>query len=318
MLSVQDVDKPVPKDDEVLVRIRAASMHPDIWHLIVGYPFVLRLMGNGVRRPKPIPGTDIAGVVEAVGKSVTRFKVGDEVFGESAKHGWMNGGAYAEYAAVPQDYLARKPSNVSFEQAAAVPTAGMIALNNLGGVARPKRQTVLINGAAAVWGTIALQIAKADGAHVTAVDCAEKLPMLRSLGADHVIDYRKEDYLRQRRTLRFHPGRRGVRYPDEYRHALTPKGEYIPVGHAHYDNLRKPIMGDLPKFLGLVFKAMLDPEKRKNFKIPKKAEALEIFRDLLATGKLTPVIGRTFALDEVVAAMKCMQEGQIGRMIITP
>ena len=110
----------------------------------------------------------------------------------------------------------------------------------------------------------------------------------------------------------------GFRYPDEYRHALTPKGEYIPIGHAHYDNLRNPIMGDIPRFLGLVFKAMLDPEKRKNFKIPKKAEALEIFRDLLATGKLTPVIGRTFALSEVVAAMKCMQEGQIGRMIITP
>ena len=313
VLSVQDVDKPVPKDGEVLVRIRAASMHPDMWHLIVGFPFVLRLMGNGVRNPKPIPGTDLAGVIEAVGKSVTRFKVGDEVFGECAKHGWMNGGAYAEYAAVPQDYLARKPSNVSFEQAAAVPTAGMIALNNLGGAARPKRQTVLINGAGGCMGPIALQIAKADGAHVTAVDCAEKLPMLRSLGADHVIDYRKEDYLRNGERYDFILDVVGYRYPDEYRHALTPKGDYIPIGHAHYDNLRNPIMGDMPRFLGLVFKAMLDPEKRKNFKFPKKAEALEIFRDLLATGKLTPVIGRTFALNEVVAAMKCMQEGQIGR-----
>ena len=318
VLSVHDVGKPVPRDAEVLVRIRAASMHPDIWHLIVGYPFVLRLMGNGVRKPRPIPGTDMAGVVEAVGKSVTRFKIGDEVFGESAKHGWMNGGAYAEYAAVPQDCLARKPSNVSFEQAAAVPTAGMIALNSLGGVARPKRQTVLINGAGGCMGTIALQIAKADGAHVTAVDCAEKLPLLRSVGADHVIDYRKEDYLRSGERYDFILDVAGYRYPDEYRHALTPKGEYIPVGHAHYDNLRNPIMGDIPRFLGLVFKAMLDPEKRKNFKIPKKAEALEVFRDLLAAGKLTPVIGRTFALSEVVAAMKCMQEGQIGRMIITP
>ena len=118
------------------------------------------------------------------------------MFGECAKHGWMNGGAYAEYAAVPQDYLALKPNNVSFEQAAAVPTAGTIALNNLGGAARPKRQTVLINGAGGCMGPIALQIAKADGAHVTAVDCAAKLPMLRSLGADHVIDYKKEDYLR--------------------------------------------------------------------------------------------------------------------------
>jgi NADPH:quinone reductase-like Zn-dependent oxidoreductase len=106
VLSVQEVAKPVPKDGEVLVRVRAASMHPDVWHTIVGYPFVLRLMGNGVLRPKPIPGTDLAGVVEGVGTNVTRFKVGDEVFGESARHGWMNGGAYAEYAAVRQDYLA--------------------------------------------------------------------------------------------------------------------------------------------------------------------------------------------------------------------
>ena len=318
VLSVQEVAKPVPKHGEVLVRIRAASMHPDIWHLLVGYPFVLRLMGNGVRRLKPIPGTDMAGVVEAVGKSVTRFKIGDEVFGESAKHGWMSGGAYAEYAAVPQDYLARKPSNVSFEQAAAVPTAGMIALNNLGGVTRPKRPTVLINGAGGCMGPIALQIAKADGAHVTAVDCAEKLPMLRALGADEVVDYRKTDYLRNGERYDFILDVAGFRHPPEYRHALTPKGEYIPIGHAHYDNLRNPIMGDIPTFLGLMFKAMLDPEKRKNFKFPKKAEALETFRDLLATGKITPVIGRTFALGEVVAAMKCMQEGQIGRMIVTP
>ena len=106
--------------------------------------------------------------------------------------------------------------------------------------------------------------------------------------------------------------------PTSIEHALTPKGDYIPIGHAHYDNRTKPILGDMPRFLGLLFKAMRDPEKRKNFKIPKKAEALEIFRDLLAAGKVTPVIGRTFALSEVVAAMKCMQEGQIGRMIITP
>src|SRR5688572_23691752 len=183
VLSVQHVSTPTPKDDEVLVRVRAASVHPDVWHAILGYPFVLRLMGNGVLRPRAVPGTDLAGVVEAIGRNVTRFKAGDEVFGESARHGWMNGGAYAEYAAVRQDYLALKPSNVSFEQAAAVPTAGTIALNNLGGIVRRKRQSVLINGAGGCMGPIALQIAKADGAEVTAVDCATKLPMLRALGA---------------------------------------------------------------------------------------------------------------------------------------
>jgi NADPH:quinone reductase-like Zn-dependent oxidoreductase len=318
MLSVQEVDRPVPKDDEVLVRVRAASMHPDVWHVIMGFPFVLRLMGNGVRKPKPIPGTDIAGVIESIGRNVTRFKVGDEVFGECAKHGWMNGGAYAEYVAVPQEYLALKPRNVSFEQAAAVPTAGTIALNNLGGTVRPKRQTVLINGAGGCMGPIALQIAKADGARVTAVDCAEKLPLLRQLGADHVIDYKKEDYLRNGARYDFILDVVGFRYPDEYRHALTPKGDYIPIGHAHYDSRKNPILGDIPRFLGLVFKAMLDSEKRKSFKFPQKAKVLETFRALLDSGQLTPVIGKTFGLTETVAAMKYMQEGGIGRAIITP
>jgi NADPH:quinone reductase-like Zn-dependent oxidoreductase len=318
VLSVQDVAKPVPKDGEVLVRVRAASMHPDVWHVIVGYPFVLRLMGNGLR-PRPIPGTDIAGIVEAVGKGVARFKVGDEVFGECAKHGWMNGGAYAEYAAVPQDYLALKPSNVSFEQAAAVPTAGTIALSNLGGMRRPKRETVLINGAGGCMGPIALQIAKADGARVTVVDGAEKLPMLRALGADQVVDYRNEDYLRRGERHDFILDVVHFRHPEEYRHALTPHGEYMPIGHAHYDSSAKRILGDIPRFLGLVFKTLLDPQKRKEFKIPKKQEVMETFRGLLETGRLTPVVGKTFALHEVAAAMKCMQEGTIvGRAIITP
>lgn len=152
VLSLQEVEKPVPKDGEVLVRVRAASMHPDVWHVIVGYPAVLRLMGNGARRPRlRIPGTDLSGVVESTGKNVTRFKTGDEVFGESATFGWRNGGAYAEFAAVPQDFLVLKPKNVTFEQAAAVPTAGMIALNSLGGAERPKRESVLINAPADAW-----------------------------------------------------------------------------------------------------------------------------------------------------------------------
>jgi len=319
VLSVQDVAKPVPSDDEVLVRVRAASMHPDVWHVLVGFPFVLRFMGNGVFTPKAIPGTDIAGVVESVGNNVTRLKAGDEVFGECAKHGWMNGGAYAEYVAVPQDYLALKPNNVSFEQAAAVPTAGTIALNNLGGAARPKRQTVLVNGAGGCMGPIAVQIAKADGARVTAVDCAEKLPMLRALGADHVIDYRQEDYLRTGERYDLIVDVVGFRDADEYRQALTASGDYVPIGHAHYDQTSRPLMGDIPRFAGLMMKAMRDPEKRKSFKFLKKPEAMEIFRGLLEAGKLTPVIGKTFALHEVAAAVKCMQGGNVvGRAIITP
>jgi NADPH:quinone reductase-like Zn-dependent oxidoreductase len=319
VLSVEDVAKPVPSDHEVLVRVRAASMHPDVWHVVVGIPIVLRLMGNGLLRPRAIPGTDIAGVVEAVGNQVTRFAIGDEVFGECAKHGWMNGGAYAEYAAVPQDYLARKPRNVTFEQAAAVPTAGMIALNNLGGTVRPKRETVLINGAGGCMGPIALQIAKADGARVTAVDSAEKLPMLAALGADHVIDYRKEDYLRRGERYDFVLDVVGFRHADEYRPVLTPTGEYVPIGHAHYDEKRNPILGDIPRFAPLIFKAMRDPEKRKSFKPPSKSDAMEVFRSLLEAGKLTPVIGRTFGLSDAVEAMRCLQEGSVvGRVVLVP
>jgi NADPH:quinone reductase-like Zn-dependent oxidoreductase len=319
VLSVQEVATPVPKAGEVLVQVRAASMHTDVWHVLVGFPAVLRLMGNGLRTPRPIPGTDLAGIVEAVGQDVTRFKVGDEVFGECAKHGWMNGGAYAQFAAVPEAYLALKPRNVSFEQAAAVPTAGIIALNNLGGTKRPKRQTVLINGAGGCMGPIALQIAKADGAHVTAVDCAAKLPMLRALGADEVVDYEQADYLRAGRRYDFILDVVGFRRPEEYRPALTPSGEYIPIGHAHYDDSANRVLGDMPKFLGLLAKAVLDPQKRRRMELLQKPVAMEVFRHLLEAGKLTPVIGKTFGLEEVVAALQCMQQGRIvGRMIVTP
>ena len=320
VLSVQEVEKPVPKDDEVLVHVRAASMHPDVWHTIVGYPFVMRLMGNGVSRPKRrIPGTDLSGVVESVGRSVTRFKAGDEVFGEPAPFGWLNGGAYAEFAAVSQGSLALKPKNVTFEQAAAVPTAGTIALANLGGAKRPKRRTVLINGAGGCMGPIAVQIAKADGAHVTAVDCAEKLPMLRCLGADHVIDYRKEDYLRNGERYDFIMDVVSVRSPREYRHALSPTGTYIPIGHAHYDNSRRRILGDMPYFVWLLLRTLLDPQKRKNMNIPKKLEVMAIFKDLLESGRLTPIVGKRFSLDEVPAALQWMRDGHTpGRAIITP
>ena len=321
VLSVQAVEKPVPKDDEVLVRVRAASMHPDVWHVIVGYPFVMRLMGNGVRRPKRrIPGTDLSGVVESVGRNVTRFKAGDEVFGESAGFGWLSGGAYAEFVAAPQDGFALKPKNVTFEQAAAVPTAGTIALQNLGGVKRPARRNVLINGAGGCMGPIAVQIAKADGAQVTAVDCAEKLPMLRSLGADQVIDYRKEDYLRNGERYDFIMDVVSIRSPKEYQHALSATGgTYIPIGHAHYNNTRRRILGDMPLFVGLLLRTLLDPQKRKEFKMLKKSEAMAIFRDLLESGNLTPIVGKTFSLDQVPAALQWMREGHTpGRAIITP
>jgi NADPH:quinone reductase-like Zn-dependent oxidoreductase len=177
---------------DVRVRVRAASLHPDVWHVVTGRPAVLRLMGAGRTRPRqPIPGTDMAGVVEAVGPQVTRFRPGDAVFGETIPAmQWVNGGAFAEYVSVPEHLLALKPANVTFEQAASVPTAGYIALLNLPDLRQvgPGRR-VLVNGAGGGVGTLVVQIAKAHGAHVTAVDTAGKLPMLRALGADVVVDY---------------------------------------------------------------------------------------------------------------------------------
>jgi NADPH:quinone reductase-like Zn-dependent oxidoreductase len=320
VLSVQEVDKPTPNDDEVLVRVRAASMHADVWHVIEGVPLLLRLMGNGVSKPKRlIPGTDFAGVIESIGKNVTPFKPGDEVFGAS-KFGWVNGGAYAEYVAVPKDLVVLKPANVSFEQAASVPTAGMIALSNLGGASRQQgTRKILINGAGGSTGTIALQIAKSDGAHVTTVDCADKLPMLRALGADHVIDYATEDYLRNGERYDFIMDVISIRAPEEYKHALTDTGAYVPIGHAQYDSKTNRVLGSMPYFISLLIRGLLDPKKRSTMKMLHMRDALEIFRSLLESGKLTPMIGKTFSLSEVAEAIRCMQEGKtVGRIIITP
>ena len=199
-------------DDEVLVRVHAASVHPDVWHVVTGRPYVLRLMGAGFLKPRTIvPGIDVAGRVEAVGKNVTAFYVGDEVFGETTRGiQWVNGGAFAEYVSVPSDNLAKKPARLTFEQAAAVPTSGFIALSNVPKQRVKSGQKVLINGAGGGVGVLAVQLAKAYGAEVTAVDSATKLEMLRSVGADHVIDYARDDFTRGRRALRSHR-----RYPRE-------------------------------------------------------------------------------------------------------
>src|SRR5918997_4152952 len=177
VLELRDIDKPVVNDGEVLIRVHAASVHPDVWHVLRGLPYVLRIMGAGLLRPKnSIPGTDVAGHVESVGKEVALFQPGDEVFGESVRgHQWHNGGAYAEYVSVPENALALKPDNITFEQAAAVPTSGLIALQILPNEGRLQPgQSVLVNGAGGGVGAFAVQIAKAYGAEVAGVDNPEK------------------------------------------------------------------------------------------------------------------------------------------------
>jgi NADPH:quinone reductase-like Zn-dependent oxidoreductase len=322
-LEFREVDKPVVGDDEVLVRVRAASIHPDVWHVVSGQPYVLRLLGAGFAKPKnPIPGTDVAGIVDAVGKNVTQFRPGNPVFGKTiGTHEWIHGGAFAEYVSVHQDLLARKPDNVTFEQAASVPTSGFIALQNLRGVSqwRPG-QKVLINGGGGGVGAIALQIAKAYGAHVTAVDITSKLDMLRSLGADEVVDYTRDDFTR-----------RGVRYdlifdvPGNYpfsacRRALKPGGRYVLIGHSRFGASGKRVFGLIPHFLKLVvFSLFVKQLRGPDLPMPTKREAMAILRELLETGKIAPIIDRTYDLSEVREALRHIIEDEVqGKVIITP
>ena len=322
-LELREVDKPVVGDDEVLVRVRAASIHPDVWHVVSGRPYVLRLMGAGLAKPKnPIPGTDMAGIVESVGKSVTRFRPGSPVFGETIiAQQWVNGGAFAEYVSVRQDLLALKPDNVTFEQAASVPTSGFIALQNLRGPSQWRSgRKVLINGGGGGVGALALQIMKAYGAHVTAVDSTSKLGMLRSLGADEVVDYKREDFTR-----------RGVRYdlifdvPGNYpfsacRRALKPDGRYVLIGHERFGAAGKRVFGLIPHFLELmVFSRFVKQLRGPGVPMPTKNEAIAVLRGLLETGKITPIIDSTYPLSEVREALRHMMEDELqGKVIITP
>jgi NADPH:quinone reductase-like Zn-dependent oxidoreductase len=324
VLEVREIDMPAVGDDDVLVRVRAASMHADVWHVVTGLPYVLRLMGNGLRKPKKlVPGMDLAGYVERVGRNVTRFAPGDEVFGGTGvMRGWQNGGAFAEYTALHQDNLAVKPACVTFEQAAAATFSGEIAMGSLGPVDQLAGRHVLINGAGGAVGTLAIQMAKAAGAQVTGVDCAEKLAMIRQLGADHVIDYAEEDFTQG-----------GVRYDrivdvastlklNDCRSALTPTGVYVIIGHAHFGRTSGPVLGEFPRFFGIMARSPFDknlPKPVSPKMIPGRLEIMARLKALLDSGRLTPVIARTFALGEVPEAMRWLVEGRgLGRLVITP
>ena len=324
VLSVQEIDTPRPKDDEVLVHVHAASMHPDVWHVVEGLPLAMRLFGNGLLRPtRNVPGTDLAGRVVAIGKNVTRFTVGDDVFGESVQLGWWNGGAYAEYAAVPQDFLVLKPARITFEQAAVVPTSGFIALSNLGMARSFDGTHVLINGGGGCVGTLAIQIARSRGAVVTAVDCTAKLELMRSLGADYVIDYTKEDIARRSERYDCILDVASTLSHGAYKRILATDGVYVPIGHAHYGRARGRmggrIVGSLPYFIGRLLLALLNPRTRQAFKLPTKQQAMSTLKALIESGGLTPVVARAFGLADVADAMRCMQdEHTLGRVVIVP
>jgi NADPH:quinone reductase-like Zn-dependent oxidoreductase len=319
-LDVGEVPRPQPAADEVLVRVRAASVHPDVWHVVAGRPVVLRLMGSGVRRPRDhVPGTDVAGVVASVGSAVTRFEPGDEVFGETVRGvQWRNGGAFAEYATAPEEGLALKPSGISFEEAAAVPTAGLIALNNLPRRRVPAGSRVLVNGAAGGVGAMAVQLAKAYGAHVTGVDHGSKLALVRSLGADRVIDYTSEDFTRsgEQWDLVFDvPGNHPFR---AIRRALDPRGSYILVAHDAFGATGHRWLGSIPRLLGLVARSAVSPQLRGgSFAPPDKRELMGALCDYIETGRLRVVVDRTFPLDQASQAMRHLMSGEpLGRVVL--
>ncbi len=321
VLRLAEVNKPTPAPDEVLVRVRAASVHADVWHTVTGFPYVLRLMAAGLGKPKnPIPGIDMAGIVEEAGSDVTQFRPGDAVFGETHRGiQWVNGGAYAEYVAVPAEILALKPANVTFEQAASVPTSGMIALQNLQSVGLPQPgQAVLVNGAGGGVGSIALQLAKAYGATVTAVDSADKFELLRWLGADHLIDYRQEDFTQgsELYDLIFDVAS-NLRFSDCTR-VLTPTGKYLVIGHDQYGTQGRRIFGSIPKMFRLMARTpFTDHLPDANFATADKHDLMAALSEFLEAGKITPVIDRTFALSEAPAAIGYLVEGRAqGRIVI--
>jgi NADPH:quinone reductase-like Zn-dependent oxidoreductase len=306
----------------VLLRVRATSVHADVWHAINGIPYALRLMGSGVRAPKrPIPGTDLAGEVVELGAGTGRFAVGDRVFGEvTAVNQWSNAGTFAEFAAVEESLLARIPPSLSFEQAAAVPTAALIALMNLRDQGRVRAgQRVLVNGAGGAVGVWAVQLAQTLGAHVTAVEVPAKLELLRDLGADQVMDGIAEDFTRT-----------GERYDvvldivsqtpfRQVRRALEPDGTFVLIGHDQYGRAGHRVLGGLGRMLPLMAISPVVPQLPGIRPGPGRQESWATIVDLLAAGRIRPVVDdRTFPLEQAVDAMDHLVTGTAkGRVVLT-
>lgn len=313
VLRLTDVDKPAPAAGEVLVRIRAASLNPADWHLLRGEPGMLKLMTG---KPKDrIPGLDFAGEVEQVGTNVTHVRAGDEVFG-SAKRG-----ALAEYVCVPESVVARKPVGVTFEQAAALPVAGVTALRAIrdrGGLRAGQR--VLVIGAAGGVGTLAVQIAKAFGAEVTAVCGTRNLDFVRSIGADHAIDYTAEDCTRTERLYDLILHVSGNRSVQDLRRALTPEGTVVVVGGG---TGREKAPGGMLEMLGLMLRSsVLSRFSRQRVLIllgtVRKGDLVSL-AELAEAGKLTPVIDRAYPLAEAADAFRHVETGHVrGKVIVLP
>jgi NADPH:quinone reductase-like Zn-dependent oxidoreductase len=307
-LELRDIDKPEIGDDEVMLRVRAAGVNPADWAVMSGLPYIARPV-YGLRKPKnAVRGTDVAGVVESVGTGVTRFRPGDEVFGWCA-------GAYAEYASVSEGALVLKPANLTFEQAASVPMAGLVALQALRDHGNVQAgQTVLINGASGGIGTFAVQIAKSLGAQVTGVCSTRNVDMVRSIGADHVIDYTQGDFTRNGQRFDFILDNVANHSLSDLRRAVTPTGVLVPNGGG-FDNRWFASGGRVIR--ANVLKRSVDHRLRP-FLLSPKLEDLVVLKELIEAGKVTPVIDRTYPLSETPQAISHVGEGHArGKIVIT-
>ncbi len=309
VLELRDIDIPEIKDEEVLVRVHAAGVGRDVWHVMTGLPYPIRLAGYGFRAPKnPVIGSDVSGVVEAVGKNVSRFQPGDEVFG-------IGKGSYAEYVCAREDKLASKPASLTFEQAAVLAIMGSTALQALRdhGKVRPG-QEVLIIGASGGVGTYAVQIAKAFGARVTGVCSTQKVEMVRSIGADHVIDYTREDFAEgdQRYDLILDIG--GNSSLTRLRRALVSRGTLVITGGEGGGRW----LGGTDRQLRAMMLSPFVGQKLGTFVNKENHEDMIVLGELIESGKLTPVIDRTYPLAEVPEAMRYLEEGHArGKVVIT-
>jgi NADPH:quinone reductase-like Zn-dependent oxidoreductase len=301
-------EKPAPKDDEVLVKIHAASVNALDWHLLTADIFLVRLMGQGLLKPKDTSiGADIAGQVEAVGPNVRQFKPGDEVYGDIARSGQSG---FAEYCCVKEKTLALKPANISFEQAAAVPVAGLTALQGLRDKGRIKPgQKVLIQGASGGVGTFAVQIAKYYGAEVTAVTSTRNLEQARAMGADYVIDYTQEDFTRSGKQYDLILAANGHHPLSAYKRALTPTGIYVMAGGTFSQIFQSMLLGSWYSEKG--------GRQLGGVSAHQSQEDLNILRGMLESGKIVPVIDRTYPLDEAAEAVRYLGTGHArGKVII--
>ena len=313
-LKLEDVEKPVPNDDQLLVKVRAASVNPYDWHFIEGTPYIMRI-GVGLRKPKDTRlGVDFAGTVEAVGKNPAaagQFKPGDEVFGG-------RGGAFAEYVCPRANRaVALKPANITFEQAASVNIAGITALQALRdkGKVQPG-QKVLINGASGGVGTFAVQIAKSLGAHVTGVCSTRNLDMVRSLGADHVIDYTKEDFAKTGQQYDVILDNVPNHSLSDCRRVLTPKGKYVMIGGGGPNDGRW--VGPFGRVIATMLLSPFVSQEMGMMMADVSQKDLTILGDLMQSGKVTPVIDRRYKLSEVPEAIRYLEEGHArGKVVIT-